>query len=320
MTFEEGRPSVLPTAAVARKVSPSGFGFQIRCRESLRFVRWGGGVDTLEVVVTPGPRKPPSAARLTDWTLAGPERRVQGTLYKVERGFEFWAKGVGAYRIDPEAGRIEMPEGHDDITREQRLWGIPTALCFMHRGDVPLHAAAVEVHGGAVLLAAPRRHGKTTLALAFQRHGYRVLTEDVACCRLGPVPAVLPGPALLRVRPDMYDGHPPAGTHVAATRQGRVYLALDDDQTGSSAPVPIVALLFLRESSTGITFERVLGSIAIRDLWALSFRLPADGARARGFTQLTELASALRIWNLYRPVVLSSLDATVAGILEVCRR
>jgi hypothetical protein len=324
-------PKIFPRASEPRTVTlrreaivepscaPSGFGFRVRCLEPLRFLRSGGGVETLEVVVAARPRTRPDAAPLVDWTLAGPERRVRGTLYQLERGFEFWATDVGAYRIDPEAGRIEMPTCDDDVMREQRLWGIPAALCFMHRGDVPLHAAAVEVDGGAVLLAAPRRHGKTTLALAFQRHGHRLLSEDLACCRLGPVPTVLPGPALLRIRPDIYDGRPPAGTHVAATRGDRTYLALDEDRTGSSAPVPIVALVLLRESSNGISFERVSASAAIRDLWTLSFRLPGDAARARTFTQLTRLADALPCWNLYRPVRLGSLDATVTRIVEVCR-
>src|SRR2546430_14670805 len=87
----------------------------------------------------------------------------------------------------------------------------PPALCCMHRGALPLHAAAVEIESRAVVIAAPGRHGKTTLALAFQRHGYRVLTEDLACCSLASTPKLLPGPALLRVRPDVYHGHPPAG-------------------------------------------------------------------------------------------------------------
>jgi hypothetical protein len=298
--------------------TPSAFGFRIRCAEPLKFLRLGGGVDTLEVVVAPEPRRPPESAPLVDWPLAGADHGARGTLYRVERGFEFWTTDAGGYRIDPEAGRIEMPAGEDAITREQRLWAIPAALCFMHRGDVALHAAAVDVGGRAVILAAPRYHGKTTLALAFHGRGHRVLTEDVACCRPGPVPTLVPGPALLRVRPDMYAGRPPAGTQVAAARRGRVYLDLDPDRRGSTAPVPIAAVVFLRESPSGIKLERPAASVAIRDLWALSFRLPTDEAQARVFTQVTRLVRAVPTWNLYRPIQLDSLDATVSRILEVC--
>src|SRR5207244_12530639 len=109
---------------------------------------------------------------------------------------------------------------------ERLRWGIPAALRCMHRGDLPLHAAAVEVESRALVLAAPGWHGKTTLALAFQRHGYRVLTEDLACCSLASTPKLLPGPALLRVRPHVYPGRPPAGPHVVPARRNRVALGM----------------------------------------------------------------------------------------------
>jgi hypothetical protein len=298
--------------------TPSVFGFRISGPERLRFVRSGGGEHTLDIVVAPEPRTQPETTPLVDWPLAGADHGARGALYRVARSFEFWTTDVGGYRIDPETGRIEMPASDDAITREQRLWAIPAALCFMHRGDVALHAAAVEVDGRAVLLAAPRYHGKTTLALAFHRRGNRVLTEDVACCQPGHVPTLSPGPALLRVRPDMYDGHPPAGTHVAGVRRGRVYLGLDLERRGSSAPVPIAAIVFLRESPSGITLERAAARTAIRNLWALSFRLPTDEAQARGFTRVTRLAGLVPTWNLYRPIQVGSLDATVSRILEVC--
>src|SRR2546430_5944933 len=211
-----------------------------------------------------------------------------------------------------------MPACDDRHAREQRLWATPAALCFMHRGDVPLHAAAVETDARAVLLAAPHHRGKTTLALAFHREGFRVLSEDLACCRLDPEPTLLPSPALLRIRPDVYDGQPPAGTHFVAARPGRVYIAVDEDRRGSGAPIPIAAIVFLRESANGIAMERAAMAPAIRDLWTLRFHLPGQAARARSFTQLTQLADAVPTWNLYRPARLDALDATVSRVVEAC--
>jgi hypothetical protein len=298
---------------------PSSYGFEIRCRERLRFVRSGGGAEPLEVVVAEEPRQRPAHAPLADWVLAGADPPARASLYRVDGGFQFWATDAGAYHIDFEAGWIEMPRSDDEILREQRLWGVPTALCFLHRGDIPLHAAAVQVGGGAVILAAPTRHGKTTLALAFQQHGYRVLSEDLACCRLDGVPSLLPGPALLRVRPDVYGGAPAPGTRVAAVRPDRVYLVLDDDHKGTSAPVPIQAIVLLRESAEGITITPVASRAALPDLWALSFRPPTDAACARAFTQLARLAGSIPIWNLSRPLRLDALEPTVAAIVSLCR-
>ena len=41
------------------------------------------------------------------------------------------------------------------------------------------------------------------MAAAFHRAGHRVLSEDTTCVRLGPEQAVVPGPAMLRVRHDV---------------------------------------------------------------------------------------------------------------------
>jgi hypothetical protein len=299
--------------------APSGFGFQVRSARPLRFLRCGGGAETLEVIVAPAPRRRPQVAPLADWTLAAPDHTARTTLYQVGRSFELWATEACAYRIDPEAGRIEMPDSDDPVVREQRLWAIPAALCLLHRGDIPLHAAAVEIGGRAVVLAGPSGQGKTTLALACHSHGFRVLSEDLTCCRLAPGATVLPGPALLRVRPDVYGGHPPTGMHVVAARPDRVHLAVDPDRRGSGAPVPLAAIVFLREAADDITLERIAASAAIPDLWTLSFHLSTNAARARAFAQLTRLAAAVPIWNLFRPTRLDRLEATVARVVSLCR-
>jgi hypothetical protein len=302
--------------------APSAFGFQVRTRQPLRFTRAGGGAEPLEIEVAraSAPAPLPAGPPLAEWTMAGAAGDVQAALYRVEGGFEYRASDVGAYRIDPERGRIEIPPCEDEIVREQRLWGVPSTLCYMRRGDLSLHAAAVEVPAGAVVLAGPGRYGKTTLALAFHRHGFRVLSEDLTCCRAGggAPPAILPGPALLRVRPDIYDGQgpPPPGTHVVLARPDRVYLGFDEGRKGGSGPVPIAAVVFLRESAGEVRLERVPAPVAIADLWALNFRLPTSEGRARSFQHLTQLAAALPTWNLHRPMSLASLEETVAEVVR----
>ena len=287
------------------------FGFRLQCEEPLHFLRLGGGVEPLEVVTAREARRRPETEPLADWVLGGAGQEARATLYRVDRGFEFWATDAGAFHIDPERGRIEIPEGVDAIVREHRLWGIPSMLCYQHRGDFSLHAAAVEVGGGAVVFGAPSRYGKTTLALAFHQRGYRVLSEDLSCCRVGALPEIIPGPAVLRVRPDVFQGRAPSGTHVVKARADRVFLAFDDDRKGSSRPVPISAIVFLRESPDGPRLERAAPAVALADLWALNFRLPTSEARARSFEQLTGLASRVPIWNLYRPLRMDQLDDTV---------
>jgi hypothetical protein len=305
-----------PAETVAHtSVGPSIYGFSIRTTETLRFLRSGGGAETLDIVAAQEPRTRPDVEPLADWALAGTEYQTRATLYRVDGGYEFWATDAGRYHLDLENGRIEIPATGDEIVREQRLWGLPMMLCYIHRGDFPLHAATVELSTGAVLIAAPSRYGKTTLALGFHRHGYRILSEDLVCCRPGNSCEVLPGPALVRMRTDVYDGSPPRGMHVVAARPDRIYLGLDDDRKGSCSPVPIRAIVFLREADE-LRMERVAPAVAVADLWHLNFHLATNEFRARSFQQLTRLAGVVACWNVYRPLRLASLDATVALIAD----
>jgi hypothetical protein len=242
---------------------------------------------------------------------------VSAKLHAEDNLYYFWISDAGWYHIEPSTGTIRIPEDGDDLLREHRLWGVPTLLCAVQRGDFFLHAAAAEVNDGAVLLAAPGRHGKTTLAMGFHSEGYRVISEDSACCRFTDRAVIVPGPALLRVRPDVLNGRFPGGTNVVSVRDDRVYLTFDEKQRASDVPVPIKALIFLRESADEIYLEPLPAHKSLPDLWALSFRLPDEESRARCFKQLTGLAGTIPIWNLYRPLRLASLGATVARIAEL---
>jgi hypothetical protein len=306
-------PAVLAKTAT----EPSIYGFNVRSRETLRFLRSGGGAEILEIVEAASPRVRPDTEPVAEWALPGTEYEVRATLYRVANGYEFWTTDTGAYHVNPEASRIEIPASGDEILREQRLWGIPAMLCYIHRGDFPLHAAAVEIGSRAVLLAAPSRHGKTTLAHAFHRHGYRLLSEDLVCCRAGLTGEVLPGPALLRMRRDVYDGHPSQGTHLLVERSDRVFLGLDGDRKGTSAPVQIQAIVFLRDGDE-VRMEPAAASVALPDLWHLNFRLATRDDRAKSFQQLARLAALVPIWNVYRPLRLESLEATVDLIAGRC--
>jgi hypothetical protein len=302
---------------VIRSGLPSCLGFQIHSSSPLKLIRAGGGNGTLEVRADSDLPNEPTRLPLLEWKLQGTSHDIIAKLYECGDSYRFCISDIGSYRINPVARTIHIPEGGDEIIREHRLWTMPTLLCAMHRGDFFLHAAVVEVDGGAILLAAPGRHGKTTLALAFHREGYRVLSEDSACCRLESFPVLVPGPALLRIRPDMFKGRAPAGTHVISEYEDRIFLALDENRRGSDDPVPIRAIVFLRESTNEIHIESVARQRAIPDLWALNFHLPNEASRAQSFRQLTGLISNVPVWNIYRPLRIASLTETVARISKL---
>jgi hypothetical protein len=250
-----------------------------------------------------------------EWTPI-PGRRSWARLYHENGLYRLWIEGGGTFVVDPTTPRVGVPAGLEaPVRREERLWGIPALLCFLARGDLPLHAAAVDIGGEAVLLAAPGYHGKTTLAAAFDARGYRVLSEDVSCIRLSSPPTLVPGPAMLRVRGDVAAKIVLPGAREVAAGDDRVHFSLDRKRRGDCTPVRLRALILLRPSENGLALERVSAGDALRDLWPLSFRLPSLEDRTRCFEGITALADTVRVWNLRRPLRIYELDDVVRRIV-----
>jgi hypothetical protein len=245
--------------------------------------------------------------------------RAVAEVYPQDGTYQVRIDEVGWFDVDPSAPSVAAPPGVGDIRGEARLWGIPAVLCFLHRGDLPLHAAAVEVDGSALLLAAPGRFGKTTLAGAFLRAGHRLLSEDVSCCRDKGAPSVLPGPAMLRIRRDMYGELDFPHTEVAGEDPERFYLTVEASARGDGSPVPIRGVVFLRPSDEETTvIDRLPPERVVPDLWALSLNLPTDESRARCFQSITTLAAEVPVWNLHRRLSVDRLGETVDRIVATC--
>jgi len=290
------------------------FGFEVHSSLSFNYLRGGSG-QTLEVSAPTDLQDPADGELVVKWTPT-PEVPLEGRLYRAGGGYRLWMEGTGWFEIDPEAGSIVLPDSADVVRREERLWSIPAMLCFLARGDLPLHAAAVEVDGGAVVIGAPRAFGKTTLAAAFLSAGYRLLSEDVTCMRPGSVPLVIPGPAMLRLRPDVAERLEIRNATPIGSPDDRVHFAVDPDVRGDCRPVPLRAIFLLRAADTGLRVETVGSSEAVRDLWPLSSRFPSKRGLARCFEDIVDVVRSVPVWNLYRPLRIEDLPRTVALIAD----
>ena len=286
------------------------YGFEIRSELEFQYLRGGTG-SPLEVVVAPDSGDAPGDYdHVLDWH--GP---VDASVFAREDRYRIWIDGSGWFEIDPAAARVSVPESDDPVRREERLWGMPALLAFAARGDVPLHAAALEIDGEAVLLAAPQTFGKTTLAAAFVGAGHRLLAEDLTCLHPSAIASVVPGPAMLRLRRDVAEALHPPGVLVVGEDAERVHLAIPPAQRGDCAAVPLRAIVLLDPSDTDAALHRAEGAEAIRDLLALSFRLPTAGALERSFAELARIVRATRVWRLSLPHRLHELERTVARIV-----
>ncbi len=302
-------------AAGERAPRGSVYGLAVRSAAPLRYLRHGAGSPTLHVSVEDDGVRP-AGEPLRRW-LPRPDNPFRAELWQEGTTYRLHIHGLGWYRIAPEVPAVAMPPEAAPLRREERLYGIPLALVLARQGAVPLHAATVQIGGAAVALAAPGRHGKTTLAAALASAGHRVLAEDVSCVRLGPDPAVLPGPALLRVRRDAFERLRIPGATVTTEDEDRIHLALAEGDRGGCDPVPLRAVLLLRPADGPPSIERVEPALAIRDLWALSTKLPTEQDRARCFTALAELADRVPAYDLRRPQRWELLQETVERVVEV---
>jgi hypothetical protein len=292
------------------KVQGGVFGFDVHSIVPFRSLRRPIGAEPLEVVVEPLAGTTAKDDLLVEIQQPGFLARI----YKGDQTFWLWVASVGWFHIDPRTPRITMPPDLDPVVGEELLLGMPMLLCFLHRGDASLHAAAIEVAGRAILLVGPQGRGKSTLAAGFARRGYRVLSEDLACIRPGPSPSVIPGPATLRLRNDVAAHITGEFGRLDNSRRDRTRYALRADQRGDCQPVPIRAVVVLGEAATEPRLDPVKPMVALPDLWQASVHLTRRHDRLC-FECLTDLVEAVPIFELRRPLTIDELDATIDCIL-----
>lgn len=278
--------------------------------------RAGVPVAICEEAVQHAPATPP----LISWEPR-PGNALRARVHRSDAGYQVWVDGVGAYGVDVEGGCLTVPADVQGVRREEHLWAMPAVLLFSAHGYLPLHAAAVEILGGALVLAAPGRFGKTTLAAAFAQAGFRLLAEDLVCIDVTGGPAVLPGPAMLRIRSDVASriGEVPDAREVFRTPD-RVHLALEAAARGSGDPVPLRAVVMLSYNNElghdRAVLEPMRAADALPNLWTVSFNLPTDEDRTRCFSAATRLAVSADLWNMTRRLRFASLPSMVEQLTE----
>jgi hypothetical protein len=284
------------------------FGFTVNSELEFSALRHGVG-EPLEILESPDVPPAREDQLVYDWR----DGDFHAQVFEVGFDYRYWVKDVGWFEIQPSSRRIVVPPIERSLLREELIWGIPAILCFRHRGEIPVHGAAIEIDGGAVLLAGPARYGKSTLAAAFAEAGYRVLSEDVVCLRPDPL-QVIPGPATLRLRRDVGSVlEVGAGVRIVGG-SSRVRYALHATGRGECTPVPVRAVYFLARSEGVIEVTPISRSEAIKNLWRLVFQLESSDQRA-AFAASVDLAACGSVCVLRRPFELDRLhDVTTAVV------
>jgi hypothetical protein len=303
---------LLSTEPLAREALPlrgSCFGFEIRSELPFDALRPSEADDTLRVFSVRAPQTH-RGKLVREWTEGGLAAKLlfDGHVYA------FVVDGVGSVEVDLSERTLRTFGIDDPIVREEIVCGVPLALCCIARGDLALHAAAVEIDGGAVVLAGPSTYGKSTLAAALTTNGNRLLSEDLVCLRPGLAPSVLPGPAALRLRRDVIGRVSVGASDESRVNEHRTRLTIDSAARGGAEPVPLRAVFLLRSSEDeGARTTQLSLSTALPDLWALCLRLDsADEARC--FRGLVDVVSGAPVYDLHRRLRVEDLPATISHI------
>jgi hypothetical protein len=212
---------------------------------------------------------------------------------------------TASFLLEPEANRLIVESENDDADLlEHRI--VSSAVCTLlsMRGDLVMHASAIEAGGRAVLFCGPTQRGKSTLARALGEAGYGLLGEDGIAIEPGDgEPVAFPGARGVRVR--SRDGNGRARTDL-----------LPDPGGGEPDPCPVAAIVLLGERGSRLTVEPLEPA---RALALLTPNLVHSGSRAAigaAFANLAGLLSSTPAFAASLPDDLGALATSVQGLLD----
>jgi hypothetical protein len=220
------------------------YGFDVATDVPLARLRRGAGSRGSLTLSLANVAEPTSGEVVHEWF--GPE--VTFRMHRVGERLHCSCSVTGTFVVDAAAGSVEaQPLRGTDEMWEHRMVGTAIPLLLAERGDLVVHAAAIETDAGALLFVGPAGRGKSTLALTAPALGLRVLAEDGVDVDGDGV--VWPGPRGVRVRRDVVDRLPFETRAQSSTTRGRKATHFIPDALYADEPVRIGAVVLLAERS-----------------------------------------------------------------------
>ncbi len=109
---------------------------------------------------------------------------VRSVSPQPKRSADIAIDGVATYCV-PDGRTIEISKASDADWADVRLFLLGSAMGMLlyRRGDLPLHANAVDMGGESWAFLGASGAGKSTLAEWLQRQGHRLLADDICVTR-----------------------------------------------------------------------------------------------------------------------------------------
>jgi hypothetical protein len=185
-----------------------------------------------------------------------------------------------------------------------------------------LHASAIAVDGGAVLVSAPSGYGKSTLAAYFALQGYPILADDISALDIvGEQVLVQPAYPRLRLTPDTASTLLGADNRLSLMAPGwdKVYLPLDHSRYRFvQAPMPVRAVYLIKQWANEVAIHTVAASEAVPLLMMNTYLhyLIDTPIRMADFFTLGQLAASAPVRKLVSCNDLSQLPLVYQAILD----
>jgi hypothetical protein len=210
------------------------------------------------------------------------------------------------------------------------LIGTVFGILLHQRGEIVLHASAVQVNGKAVLFCGPSGAGKSTLAAALAQRGFPLVADDLCAITLaaGAAPMVQPDGRHLKLWAQAIEKLDLAEKRGAPVRNRLEKFFVEP--TGAPAepmagslpePLPLGAVYALRETrpphKSGIERPNVVDAALI--LRRSAYRpliVNRMGQKADYFRAATAIANAAGIFHLTRPLNFAALPEVVGGLAQ----
>jgi hypothetical protein len=208
---------------------------------------------------------------------------------------------TGSFLLQADRRRIAVDStGTDAELLEHRIASSAICTLLSLRGDLALHAAAVEADGRAIVFCGPSLRGKSTLALALGEGGCRLLGEDGIAIELGADgPVAHPGARGVRMRG-------PGGG-----RQRPVLV--EDPGAGEPGPRPVAAVVLLGERGVRFAVEPLVPARALALLTPNLIHSGGRGSIAAAFQRLASLLGTV-------PALQVSLPDDLGALPEICQK
>lgn len=278
------------------------YGFEVKSDLPLRRLNSASGTrGELRVEVAAGPLERADQAPVS--SLVADDGRCWYASYELADGrCRLELPPAASFLLEPAAARIIVDsDGVDAELREHRI--VSSAICTLlsMRGDLVLHASAVEAGGRAVLFCGPSRRGKSTLARALGESGRRLLGEDGIAIELGGgEPVAFPGARGVRVR---------------SRGEARTDL-LPDPGSGEPDPCPVGTVVLLEERGAELAVEPLEPTRALALLTPNLVHSGGRGAIGAAFANLAALLSSTQAFTASLPDDLDALAASGQGLLD----